>query len=182
MEKLDFEAFLDSHLGDSVDEKIACMQETIRRHTQEDGINFFRVLLFREMSKQTAFQEISVSVLSEIVSKIVGLKHPVLPLEELLPFCFALIKLHQAKAVDLTEEGIQLILRRNISNVLKYFAHEKFAFLIPRDGQGRPPPPGPKQHAFPKQAAVERRREQNRALPGYTPGWLAAEYAANHSI
>lgn len=77
MEKLDFKAFLDSHLGDNADEKIACMQETIQRHTEEDGINFFRVLLFREMSKQTAFQEISVSVLSEIVSKIVGLKHQI---------------------------------------------------------------------------------------------------------
>ena len=182
MEKLDFKAFLDSHPGGNVDEKIAFMQETIQRHTEEDGMNFLRVLLFRDMCKQTAFQEKSLSVLSEIVSEILRRKHPILSLEELLPFCFALIKLHEAKAVDLTGEGIQLILRRNISNVLKYFAHEKFSFLIPRDGQGRPPPPGPKQHAFPKHAAVERRREQNRALPGYTPGWLAAEYAANHSI
>jgi hypothetical protein len=183
-QEFDIEGLERSVANENPQDRIQILEGIIERFQGEDGINFLRILLFQEIIHTGKDREAANAVLADIVSNTLKGGSSFLPNHELLTFCFALIRLKFADAVDLSAEKIQVILKRNFPDVVSFFDKNKFPFLVPTDDNGRPPPPAPKRIPPRRDpgSLQNQNNERRQALPGYTPGWLAAEYAAKRKL
>ena len=183
-QEFDIESLERSVANENPQDRIQILEGIIERFQAEDGINFMRILLYEAIIQARKDQDKANAVLADIVSHTLKGGSSLLQNHELLTCCFALIRLKFADAVDLSAEKIQVILKRNFPNVVAFFDKNKFPFLVPTDDNGRPPPPAPKRIAPRREPGSLRNQnnERRQALPGYTPGWLAAEYAAKRKL
>lgn len=154
---------------------------------EETGVAFLRILLYETLVKSENGREAAHAVLESIVSHTLSRKDShALKLADLLPFCYAIVKLSGAHKFDIRSDRFQLVLRRNFPQIILYFDPKKFPILVPKDENGRPPPPAPKSKAHgmmrPERSHTQVSKERKRALPGYTPAFLAAQYAQKHNL
>lgn len=170
--------------NENLQDRIQTLEKLIERFQEEDGINFLRILLYEAIILAGKDQDEANTVLADIVSDTLKDGSSLLQNHELLTFCFAIIRLHLSDATDLSADKIQVILKRNFPNIVAFFDKNKFPFLISTDENGRPPPPAPKRIAPRREpgSLQNQTNERRQALPGYTPGWLAAEYAVKKKV
>jgi hypothetical protein len=138
----------------------------------EPGYNYLRFMLAAETNNIELLQEISNSVLSSSNRK--------LQLIDLIPFCYAFMCLADTDEGNSALAKARVVLSNNFEKISELFSPEEFPQLFPKGGPPRPvskAPPPPRPDGFAGQS-----REAKRALPGYTPGWLAAEFAKKFRI
>jgi hypothetical protein len=165
-ELLDIEA-VENSLTNDTEKNAEYLTELLTRFPD---CGYLRVLLFEASG--------DIEILQGLVKRT---ERILLDEHELLPFCFAVIQLEKSKALD--RAVVDSILSLNIERVRARFDHKEFPELFPIDSQGRPPPPRPRSKQPPNKPEIAlERRDPKRALPGYTPGWMAAEYAKKHKI
>lgn len=142
-------------------------------------VSFLRILL----SQASDIDELTQSAHYEtVVEDILESGSPVSDAHVLL-LCYSVIKLRPSKSFD-SHPGVQQFLRRNYATVKKRFHDAKYPFLHPKDEKGKPPPPRARTAAPPRQHVKLQHqvKEPRRALPGYTTGEMAAEYARQNNL
>jgi len=99
--------------------------------------------------------------------------------EQLLLFCFAIQKLEKQDA------NCEKILKLNSQKIFRLFPPESEVVVLVRNLVAEAPePPRPVLHAPPKPISMppSSATVSRRVVPGYTPGWLASDYAKKHNI
>ena len=155
------------------DRAIGILKSLIGRFGNSEGVNAIRLMLIEHAPDD------STNIMDEILASVLS-RDDLLPLVDVVPFCFAV--LNSTNLNDRIRKDV--VLFRNSGLIGDYFRADEWPSLFPKDDKGRSPPPRPVRSAPPKpeQGLDRQQRAAKRALPGYTPGWLAAEYAKRHSI
>ena len=164
------------------DNRIPILTNLINRFGNDPNVNFLRILLSRELADSGADESEQVAVLSAIVSS--TLQPHKLSENEKIMFCYALVQLHRMDAVEVDNAKIKQLLLSHYDTIRQHFNKSLFSILFPTDAEGRPPPPKPV-GAAPQRASGQvhhQRANVKRALPGYTSGALAGQYAQKHSL
>jgi hypothetical protein len=151
------------------------LEQMICRFNDSEGVDFLRLML---LSHDESNRE---RLISEIINSVLTMSNDrLLDMTEVVPFCYAIVY-----GSDTTEKSlVHKVLYRNSGLISELFRSDEWPELFPTDEVGRPAPPRPITKAPPKPVTSLERQERaaKRALPGYTPGWLAAQYAKRHNI
>ena len=127
---------------------------------------FARILLHRTNG--------ALNALSDVITSVCARPTFSLSSNETLMFAFAILQL----SCDVEDEKIQKILTLNHHTLKSLFGNDLPPCLLSHEVQRRPPPPRPIGRAPARSASLNHQLKlPRRPLPGYTPGWMAAEYA-----
>ena len=130
-------------------------------------VGYLRVLLFEVTGDYGVLQQLLDNAGRKLLAE-----------DELLPFVFAVLNVESPD-----RSVIDPILSLNCERIKAVFNTDEFPTLFPLDTEGRPPPPKPRSSVPLAKPTVQlESREAKRALPGYTPGWMAAEYAKKKKL
>ena len=161
-------------------EKLDFLRDLINSDLKVSERSMLRVLM-AESTNST--EESRISFYKEVVHDISSSCESVSD-EEALMLCFSLVKLHLCDSSYTHPSGVEQILRAKYDLVKTHFPESKYPFLHPKDARGKPPPPRARVAAPPREDGQLQHqiREPRRALPGYTTGEMAAEYARKHKL
>jgi hypothetical protein len=142
-------------------------------------VSFLRILLSQASDIDDATKSTHYEAVVEHITESEG---PVSDAHVLM-LCYSVVKLRPSKSFD-SHSGLEQFLRRNYATVKKHFDEAKYPFLHPKDEKGKPPPPRARTAAPPRNHVQLQHqvKEPCRALPGYTTGEMAAEYARKHNL
>lgn len=139
--------------------------------------NFLRILqwdILRESSPDLATQS-----LEAVVTSVLDLAKVRLDEDDVMQFFFALGELEWP-----LDEKLRQMVIANSDLIKVFFPNHNLLSSVPADELQKPLPPRPIARAPPKPVSTSNlsRVEIHRALPGYTPGSMAEEYARKHNL
>lgn len=175
---LDLE-FIDNLVHEVPERAVTVLEKFVDRFENENvhGANYLRVMLVSRLHDDAEANKQMVHILKTAVNRNLGIV-------DLVPLCYAFLHVKRIGDPENVCDRCTPILLENIDGIADLFDKTAFPDLFPRDDQGRPAPPRPAGKAPPRPVIDVNRQQRaaKRALPGYTPGWLAAEYAKKHNI
>jgi len=176
---LDFEV-IEKSLSEVPEKAVELLERLIVKFDGQEGANYLRIILVSKFEDNKIHDE----HIAHILKSIIAGESRKLATVDLVPLCYAFLHVMRTGDPDNLVNACKPILLLNNATISDLFPKDDFPDLFPKDEQGRPPPPRAIGKAPPK-PVIEINRQQRatkRALPGYTPGWLAEEYAKKHNI
>jgi hypothetical protein len=157
------------------------LSQLIHRFSKSEyrsGSEFLQLMLFRVAN--------DLELLERILESYAARNIEVLSSIDLVPLCYAMSRLSREGANIPQQANVERLLRVNYFHILELGIPKPSPALFPKDDQGRPPPPRAVGKAPPKPKDGDgfhrQEREMKRSLPGYTPGYLAEQYAKKHKL
>jgi hypothetical protein len=140
-------------------------------------LNFLRILqwdILRESSPDLATQS-----LEAVVTSVLDLGKVRLDEDDAMQFFFALGELEWP-----LDDKVKQMVIANSDLIKVFFPNHNLLSSVSADELEKPLPPRPMARAPPKPVTTSNltRVEIHRALPGYTPGSMAEEYARKHNL